>query len=151
MGSSAEASSQVVDLERSVKFCGCSIAGIFRFLLLFVLIPSSDLRGRLIRILEGLGGRVGCHMYWALGSQRSLFGWFVVCSVGASRRCYLVHPLSPLHFHAALQHELWNGPYMDRQACRNGLDNLDLPCIPALRACKIHRRRHMPWTSSQYL
>ena len=28
-------------------------------------------------------------MYWALGSRRSLFGWFVPCSVGASRRCYI--------------------------------------------------------------
>ena len=55
----------------------------------YELIPSSDLRGRLIRILEGLGGQAGYHMYWALGSQRSLFGWFVLCLVGASRRCYL--------------------------------------------------------------
>ena len=55
----------------------------------FVLIPSSDLRERLIRILEGLGGQAGCHMYWALGSRRSLFVWFVLCSVGASQRCYL--------------------------------------------------------------
>ena len=39
-----------------------------------VLIPSSDLRERLIRILEGLGGQAGCHMYWALGSRRSLLG-----------------------------------------------------------------------------
>ena len=39
--------------EQSVKFCGCSIAGLFRFLLSFVLIPSSDLRGHLILILEG--------------------------------------------------------------------------------------------------
>ena len=60
------------------RLCGCSIAGIFRFLLSFVLIPSSDLRERLIRILEGLGGQAGCHMYWALGSRRSLFGWFVL-------------------------------------------------------------------------
>ena len=67
------------------------IAGLFRFLLLFVLIPSLDLREHLIRILEGLGGQVSCHMYsWALGgSRRSLFGWLVLCSVGASRRCYL--------------------------------------------------------------
>ena len=28
-------------------------------------------------------------MCWALGSRRSLFGWLVLCSVGASRRCYL--------------------------------------------------------------
>ena len=34
-----------------------------------VLIPSSDLRERLIRILEGLGGQAGCHMYWALGLE----------------------------------------------------------------------------------
>ena len=38
--------------------------------------------------------RFGCvdcggDMYWALGSRRSSFGWFVLCSVGASRRCYL--------------------------------------------------------------
>ena len=39
--------------------------------------------------LEGLGGQAGCHMCWALGSRRSLFGWLVLCSVGASRRCYL--------------------------------------------------------------
>ena len=68
---------------------GSSIAGLFRFCLSFVLIPSSGLRERLIRILEGLGGQAGCHMYWALGSRRSLFGWFVLCSVVASRRCYL--------------------------------------------------------------
>ena len=59
------------------------------FFLSFVLIPLSDLRERLIRILEGLGGQAGCHMCWALGSQRSLFGWLVLCSVGASWRCYL--------------------------------------------------------------
>ena len=53
---------------------GISIAGLFRFRLLFVLIPSSNLRERLIWILEGLGGQAGCHMYWALGSRRSLFG-----------------------------------------------------------------------------
>ena len=51
-----------------VNFWGCSIAGLFRFLLSFVLMPSSDLRERPIRILEGLGGQAGCHMYWALGS-----------------------------------------------------------------------------------
>ena len=75
--------------DRFVGSFGISIAGLFRFRLLFVLIPSLDLRERLIRILEGLGGQAGCHMYWALGSRRSLFGWFVLCSVGASRRCYL--------------------------------------------------------------
>ena len=51
-----------------VYVTSCSIAGLFRFLLSFVLIPSSDPRERLIRILEGLGGQAGCHMYWALGS-----------------------------------------------------------------------------------
>ena len=55
----------------------------------FVVCTNSFNRGRLIQILEGLGGQAGCHMYWALGSQRSLFGWFVLCLVGASRRCYL--------------------------------------------------------------
>ena len=45
------------------------IAGLFRFLLSFVLIPSSDLCEHLIRILEGLGGQAGCHMCWALGSS----------------------------------------------------------------------------------
>ena len=66
------------------------MAGIFRFLLSFALIPSSDLHEHLIRILEGLGGQAGCHMCWALGPQRSLFGWFVLCSVGASRRWLLL-------------------------------------------------------------
>ena len=28
-------------------------------------------------------------MYWALGSRRSLFRWFVLCFLSASRRCYL--------------------------------------------------------------
>ena len=55
------------------NFCGCSIAGLFRFLLLFVLIPSSNLCEHLILILEGLGGKASCHIYWALGSRRSLF------------------------------------------------------------------------------
>ena len=69
---------------------GSSIAGLFRFHLSFVLIPSLDPGERLIRILEGLGGQAGCHMYWALGSRRSLFRWFVLCSLSASRtRCYL--------------------------------------------------------------
>ena len=63
--------------------------GLFRFLLSFALIPSSDLHGGLISILEGLGGQAGCRMYWALGSRRSLFRWLVLCSVDASRRCYL--------------------------------------------------------------
>ena len=55
----------------------------------FVLIPSSDLHEHLIQILEGLGGQASFHVHWALGSRRSLFGWLVLCSVGASRRCYL--------------------------------------------------------------
>ena len=61
-----------------------------------MLIPSSDLREHLIRILEGLGGQASCHMCWALGSRRSLFGWFVLCSLGASQRCYL--GVSDSHF-----------------------------------------------------
>ena len=50
-----------------------------RFLLSFVLIPSSDLCGRLIQILEGLGDQACCHVYWALGSGRSSV--LMVCSV----------------------------------------------------------------------
>ena len=43
------------------------------FLLLFIVTVFRFRRKRLIRILEGLGGQAGCHMYRALGSRRSLF------------------------------------------------------------------------------
>ena len=45
---------------------------------------------RLETALRVRQSRVLGETYWALGSRRrSLFGWFVLCSVGASRRCYL--------------------------------------------------------------
>ena len=64
----------------------CQVLWLFNcwtFQVSFVVSDLPDLREHLIWILEGLGGRAGCHMYWALGSRRSLFGWFVLCSVGA--------------------------------------------------------------------
>ena len=58
---------------------------------------------------ERLGGQAGCHMYWALGSRRSLFGWFVVCSVGASRRCYFESRAAVLPPPLVLLDNAWQG------------------------------------------